>query len=446
MNAIACFNFDPDAIICPSAKQTRDRIHSPKGRAMLLREWLRLLSISEQKETVNQAFSLPKKVWHTIEKKRGIKDYSHDVYGAMQGCLGCKACVSECPVHVDIPDLKAQFLNRYHSRYFRSLRDYLMGQIEILAYYQSYAPYLVNFVLRNRTVLWLLKKGLGMVDPPLVSVKTVRRELLLKQAPDYNLATLKKLSLSEKKNSVILVQDAFTSFYEAQLVIDTYQFLQDLGYHVYVAPFFVNGKVLHLKGFLDKFKSIVIKNIDNLESLIALNIPLVGIEPSLVLTYRDEYEKISQGNNRLSQIKLLQEFLTLQDKPFPKILSSNPYYLLGHCHEKSLVFNSQKQWQEIFKRMGLTLNIVSVGCCGMAGIYGHEREHYNHSQGIYQSSWQQHLPAKIEERYRYLATGYSCRSQVKRFSGWTPQHPIQALKSNMESLNVCPKNCEEMGK
>jgi FAD/FMN-containing dehydrogenase/Fe-S oxidoreductase len=419
----ACFNFNPDEIICPSAKQTRDRIQSPKGRAMLLREWLRLLSKSDFVEKFNDTFLLPKKVWHTMKKWQGIEDYSHDVYEAMQGCLACKGCVSQCPIHVDIPDLKSQFLNRYHSRYLRPFRDYFMGNIEILAYYQSFAPNLVNNLLQNSLSKWVIKKGLKMIDIPLISLPTVRQKVTI----ESSLKTLQSLSKEERKNNVILVQDAFTSFYESQLVIDTYDFLESLGYNVYIHPFFFNGKPLHIKGFLDDFQTIINQNISKLKDLIKLDIPIIGIEPSMTLTYRDEYQKIAVHNNIFQKVQLIQEFLVKQDKPLPKIEENHPYYLLGHCHEKSLAFNSQKQWQTIFKKMGLSLNLVPVGCCGMAGMYGHETEHYHNSQAIYQSSWQQHLPQNIEDRPYYLATGYSCRSQVKRFSKWSPKHPIQTL-------------------
>ncbi|MGB5594134.1 MAG: FAD-binding and (Fe-S)-binding domain-containing protein [Crocosphaera sp.] len=419
----ACFNFNPDEIICPSAKQTRDRIHSPKGRAMLLREWLRLLSKSELIITFNDSLSLPQQVFYTLQKWQGTEDYSHDVYEAMKGCLACKGCVSQCPIHVDIPDLKSQFLNLYHSRYLRPLRDYFMGNIERLAYYQSFAPNLVNKLVQNSLIKLLINKGLNLIDTPVISYPQVRKKLNI----DIDLNTLQNLSKEQRKNSVILLQDAFTSYYESPLVIDTYNFLQSLGYTVYILPFFINGKPLHLKGFLNYFKSIVTQNINNLKRVLDLDIPIIGIEPSMTLTYRDEYEKIASNNNIFKQVKLIQEFLVEQEIYFQKIEETHPYYLLGHCHEKSLAFNSQKQWQTIFKKMGLSLNLVSVGCCGMAGMYGHELEHYQNSQEIYQSSWQQHLPTNIDDRPYYLATGYSCRSQVKRFSQWTPQHPIQAL-------------------
>ncbi|MDJ0729611.1 MAG: FAD-binding and (Fe-S)-binding domain-containing protein [Crocosphaera sp.] len=430
----ACFNFSSDEIICPSVKQTRDRIHSPKGRAMLLREWLRLLSKSDFKTPFSRHLSLPKQVWHTLEKWQGKEDFSHDVYTAMQGCLACKGCVSQCPIHVDIPDLKSQFLRHYHSRYLRPLRDYFMANIEPLAYYQSFAPNLFNNLLQNSLSKLLINKALNLVDPPLITSPTVRQELTI----ELNIETLKNLSIEEPKNRIILLQDAFTSFYESQLVIDTYHFLENLGYNVYLLPFFMNGKTLYLKGFISKFQTIVTQNINNLKTVLDLDIPLIGIEPSMTLTYRDEYEKITSHENIFNKVQLIQEFLVKQDKRLPKIQATEPYYLLGHCHEKSLAFNSQKQWKTVFKSMGLSLNLVSVGCCGMAGMYGHEKEHYENSKGIYHSSWQQHLPENIEKQPYYLVTGYSCRSQVKRFSGWKPQHPIQALN---KLISFSKNNC-----
>nr|MDJ0511250.1 FAD-binding and (Fe-S)-binding domain-containing protein [Crocosphaera sp.] len=426
----ACFNFNPDEIICPSAKQTSDRIHSPKGRAMLLREWLRLLSKSDYSETFHPTDLFNNKVIYTIEKWQKKSDFSHDVYEAMQGCLACKGCVSQCPIHVDIPDLKSQFLNAYHSRYLRPLRDYFMANIEQLAYYQSFLPHLVNYITQNIATKSLIKNYLKLIELPLISFPILRKELNI----EFNLETLESLSTKEQEKSVILLQDAFTSYYESQLVIDTYNFLQTLDYKVYILPFFINGKALHLKGFLDKFKAVVNQNYQRLETVLKLDIPMIGIEPSMTLTYRDEYQKVTKDNKIFNQVQLIQEFLIKQEINYPQIKSNHPYYLLGHCHEKSLAFNSQKQWQKIFTQIGLNLQLIPVGCCGMAGMYGHEAEHYDNSQAIYRSSWEQHLPENIEDRDYYLATGYSCRSQVKRFSGWTPKHPIQVL-NNLLSIS-----------
>ena len=428
----ACFNYNPDDVMCPSAKITGDRIHSPKGRASLMKEWLRQLAISKSEE-IEKSASFPLKFWNNLTRIWGSYDYSHEVYNGMHGCLSCKACASQCPIHVDIPSLKAEFLELYHTRYLRHWRDYFVGYIEILASWQSHAPGLVNFLTQNSVTRWLIQKFVQMVDPPVVSTLTVRQGLKQRQAPVFDLDRLTTLSKLERENSVILLQDAFTSFYESQIFLDTYDFLCELGYAVYVPPFFPNGKPLHVKGFLKKFQAIAQKNTDYLNRLTQLEIPILGIEPSIVLTYRDEYIKIKSLKASF-RVQLLQEFLwekreRLQHRMGDRIFQSNHYYLFGHCTEKTIALNSQKQWQQVFQILRIPLTLVSAGCCGMAGIYGHETEHYNESQGIYSLSWGRQISSDLEQRKFCLATGYSCRFQVKRFDRFIPLHPIQVLLS-----------------
>ena len=421
-----CFNFNPDSVMCPSYKGMNNRIHSPKGRASLLREWLRQLSISKV-ENLEKPASLPIKVWNTISKAFGAYDYSEEVYQGMHGCLSCKACATQCPIHVDIPSLKAKFLNLYYTRYLRSPRDYLTGNSERLACWQSYLSLLNNTVVQNPVIRWSIEKFFGLVAPPLVSTSTVRQGLASRGAPEFNLESLSSLSRKEKANSVILLQDAFTSFYESSIVLDTYDFLTQLGYKVYVPPFFSSGKPLQVLGFLKAFSLRAQKNIQFFQQLEDLNIPLVGIEPSITLSYRDEYLKILNSKESLPKVQLLQEFLVTQLQRLPSINTCQTYYLLGHCTEKTIALTSMQQWQEVFQAMGLSLKTISTGCCGMAGIYGHQVEHDRSSQDIYQLSWGQHLPLVSEERQYYLATGYSCRSQVQRFEGWKPLHPVQVF-------------------
>ena len=210
-----------------------------------MREWLRQLAIT-QSEEIEKSGNFTLKFWNNLTKIWGSYDYSHEVYNGMHGCLSCKACASQCPIHVDIPSLKAQFLELYHTRYLRHWRDYFVGNIETLANWQSHAPVLFNFLTQNLVTRWLIQKFVRMIDPPAVSALTVRQGLKQRQAPVFNLDTLSTLSQLERENSVILLQDAFTSFYESQIVLDTYDCLRELGYTVYVPPFFVNGKTLHV--------------------------------------------------------------------------------------------------------------------------------------------------------------------------------------------------------
>jgi Fe-S oxidoreductase len=312
-----------------------------------------------------------------------------------------------------------------------------MGNIEMLASWQSRIPILANALTQNPVSDWFIQKFFAMVNPPVVSPFTLKQGLEERQAPKFDLKRLSNLSPEERSNSVILLQDAFTSFYEAQLVLDTYDFLGQMGYAVYVPPFFANGKPLHVKGFLREFSAIAQKNIEYLTELGNLGIPIIGIEPSIVLTYRDEYLKILDPKLAFPRVQLLQEFLLNRIERLPKVTTSQSYYLLGHCTEKTIALASQKQWQQVFQSIGIPLILVSTGCCGMAGIYGHEAEHYTESKGIYQMSWERHIPSSPEERQHLLVTGYSCRSQVKRFNGFVPLHPVQLLK-----LYFCDKAIE----
>ncbi|MGB5636322.1 MAG: FAD-linked oxidase C-terminal domain-containing protein, partial [Waterburya sp.] len=421
----ACFNVNPDYVMCPSYKGALERIHSPKGRASLLREWLRRLALSQEGD-LDKPANILVKFWNTLTKTIGQYDYSHEVYDGLHGCLSCKACANQCPIHVDIPSLKSKFLQRYYTRYLRSPRDYLMGYIEFLTQWQGRFPRLTNLVLQNSLTQGLLRNGLGIVPPQPVSELTVATALRSRNAPPLDLDPLAK---ADPNHSVILLQDLFTSIYEAPLVLATYDLLTQLGFQVYVLPPLISGKPLHVLGFLQKFETIARQNIADLDVLGQFEIPIVGIEPSMSLTYRDEYASF-EGMSTLN-IQLPQEFLVKQGDRFPQLQHHNSYSLLGHCSEKTLTPASQQQWQQVFQSAGLQLNILETGCCGMAGIYGYEIEHLATSKDIYQLSWGQHLPTDPQARSHYLATGFSCRAQVQRFAGWLPLHPLQALQQEL---------------
>ncbi len=425
----ACFSVNPDQVMCPSYKGSLERIHSPKGRASLLREWLRQLALNPTQDLERPGNFLVK-FWNSLAKATGQYDYSHEVYDGLHGCLSCKACANQCPIHVDIPSLKAKFLQRYYTRYLRSPRDFLIGQIELLTQWQGKFPQLTNLVMQNPLTLKLLRNILGIVDPPRMSSLTVTATLNQRTLASSN---LEQLAQADPSNSVILLPDLFTSYYEAELVLATYDLFTKLGLQVYLLPPLISGKPLHVMGFLKEFATVAGRNINYLQKVQDFGIPIVGIEPSIVLTYRDEYASFDLLN--ALNIQLLQEFLltkrdlvvsALADRSLQsKELKS--YNLLGHCSEKTLALASQRQWQQIFQATGLQLNIIETGCCGMAGIYGYEAEHLETSKAIYQLSWGKHLPTNSQERSSYLATGFSCRSQVQRLAQWRPLHPIQAL-------------------
>ena len=427
----ACYDWDPDAAMCPSWKATRERRHSPKGRAMLVKDWLRRLSAAdvdpvEETRRLRGAAgwrTLPARIRNTLARRRGEKDFSHEVKEAMAGCLACKSCVGGCPIKVNVPGFRAKFLELYHDRYLRPPRDHLVGALEHLLPAMARASRLANATVSGAAGRAGLR-WLGLVDTPSLSGVDLRAELAARGVPLATPGALRALGEAERRRAVVLVQDAFTSHYETQLVLDVLDLLRALGFTPWLAPFRPNGKALHVHGFLGAFGRAAAANAASLRALAETGVELVGIDPSMTLTYRAEYAE-ALGGRTLPRVLLLQEWLAKQALDGPRAAPAL-YRLLPHCTERTTATAAVRDWQAVFARHGLRLDVLAAGCCGMAGTYGHEAEHRDTSERIYGLSWRRHVAAE-EPAGRLLATGYSCRSQAKRFDGAALPHPAQAL-------------------
>ncbi|HDO1312584.1 FAD-binding and (Fe-S)-binding domain-containing protein [Aeromonas veronii] len=437
-----CFTFETDSPMCPSVKISRDRRHSPKGRAGLMREWLRQLAeqgfdplaeeVSLQSGGVRFK-QLVDKVRNSWAKQRGEYDFSHEVMEAMSGCLACKACTSQCPIKVDVPDFRARFMQLYHGRYLRAPKDYFVGTVESYAPLLAKAPKLVNFFLEKEWAQKATEKSIGMVDVPLLSVPTLAESLHDNRARYFDLPGLERMSAEQRKQVVLIVQDPFTSYYDAPVVRDLVKLASKLGFQPYLLPFKPNGKPQHIKGFLRAFARTAANSAQFLNKVAALGIPMVGVDPAMVLCYRDEYAKALGSARGDFQVLLPQEWLlSLPADQLPASANKakseeggEPWYLFAHCTEKTAKPSTHGDWSTLFGRFGASLQPVSVGCCGMAGTYGHDVKQVENSKGIYGLSWADPL-ARLPKA-RCLATGYSCRSQVKRMEGEKLKHPLQAL-------------------
>ncbi|MGL6569201.1 D-2-hydroxyglutarate dehydrogenase YdiJ [Aeromonas caviae] len=433
-----CFTFETDSPMCPSVKISRDRRHSPKGRAGLMREWLRQLSeqgfdpLAEEVALQSGGLRFKQivdKFRNTVARARGEYDFSHEVMEAMEGCLACKACTSQCPIKVDVPTFRARFMQLYHSRYLRGPKDYFVGTVESYAPLLAKAPKLVNFFLEKEWAQKATEKSIGMVDVPLLSVPTLAEELRDHRARYFDLPGLEVMSPEQRQKVVLIVQDPFTSYYDAPVVRDLVKLASKLGYQPYLLPFKPNGKPQHVKGFLRAFARTAASSSQFLNKVAALGIPMVGVDPSLVLCYRDEYVKALGPARGNFQVLLPQEWLlSLPAEALPVRegdAGAEPWYLFAHCTEKTAKPSTHGDWSTLFRRFGARLQPVSVGCCGMAGTYGHDAKQVENSKGIYGLSWAEPL-ARLPQA-RCLATGYSCRSQVKRMEGEKLKHPLQAL-------------------
>ena len=441
----ACYNYHPDDAMCPSWKATRQRIHSPKGRASLMREWLRqqqlagvdVLDVSRRlrKRSAWAALrAFPARLGRSLGRRRGERDFSHQVHEAMAGCLSCKSCAGQCPIKVDVPSFRARFLELYHSRYLRAPRDYLVGGLEVmLPTLSRFAP-LYNATLRIPGVSRLMAGVFGVVDSPRLSPERLDGWLDRHGVERATPEALKRLDEAEKARSVVLVQDAFTSYFESRLVMDTVELLEGLGVRVFVAPYGPNGKPLHVQGFLGAFERTAARQAERLWALAEAGVALVGIDPAMTLTYRQEYVK-ALGAAAVPQVQLLGSWLAqwltsrpraAQQAARSSVVKDPDYRLLLHCTEATHVSGAAKDWQRLYEAFGLSLEVLQSGCCGMAGTYGHEVEHRQTSALIYAQSWQ----PRVEDpdlQGRLLASGYSCRCQARRFSGAHLPHPLQGL-------------------
>ncbi|MFI2812395.1 MULTISPECIES: FAD-binding and (Fe-S)-binding domain-containing protein [Microbulbifer] len=435
----ACFNWDPDSAMCPSYKATRERIHSPKGRASLMREWLRLLSardvdaVEAAQKFREQSFfvGLPGRIKNSLARARGEYDFNHEVNEAMQGCLGCKSCVGQCPIKVDVPEFRSKFLELYYSRYLRPLKDYFVGSLEFVMPHLARVPGLYNRPLQLAPVRWLLERGLGLSDSPALSRKGLEKSMAELGVPYASRATLEALGPAQRKRAVIIVQDAFTSYFDADMVADALRLLRQLDFFPLVAPFRANGKPMHVHGFLRQFRRVAVANSEMLEELADSGVPLVGVDPSMTLTYRAEYRKLL--GDRAPQVKLLQEWMASQREHLEQQrsrLRPATFQLLPHCSEQTNAAASLQDWKDVFAALGLQLESESLGCCGMAGTYGHETAHKETSRVIFQQSW---APRLTGETGQLLASGYSCRCQAKRFAGVSLRHPLQGLLAQLQN-------------
>lgn len=403
----ACFNYQAESAMCPSYKVTKDRVQSPKGRASLLREWLKQ------------------------ESQGGVDpELEHQVYQSMQTCLACKACTTACPIKVDIPTYRSRFLQHYHSRNKRPLSDYAIGMVEHFGIYASKAARLSNGLTQIRPSRWLIQKLFGLVNMPQVHAYDISQLTRIDGVESWCKNSFEGLSNLAKQRHPVIVQDVFSSCYDLPQMQGILSCLVHMGFTPLIMPIMPSGKPLYVKGFLQAFDRQAAKVVKQLQVPLEQGFKLVAVDPSVGLTYRDEYCQ-RLGAEKVPQVLLLQEWLThhLHQVKLPKLkqLSQVQVSLLGHCSENALVTMNLEVWRTIFAKFAVELQTPAVGCCGMAGTFGHEEKHRAMSTKLYQMSWHQAVQESINDTGTVLATGYSCRSQINQQTGTIPEHPLTYL-------------------
>ncbi len=386
--------------MCPSYHATKNEKDTTRGRANALREFL---TTSEAPNKFNQ------------KELKEVFDL----------CLSCKACASECPSNVDVATLKAEFLYQYQEANGYPLRSKLFAYNTTLNKLGSSVPGLTNAIYKNNFFGGLLKKSAG-----------VAKERSLPKVYSFNfdkhLQTAKRKYVISK-DKVALYIDEFTNYLDIDLGKDAIDVLTKMGYDVELF-YAESGRTYLSKGFLKQAKKIALKNIEALKVFADKKIPVVGLEPSAILTFRDEYKRFSVDAETTQAIAintfLIEEFLSmeLQRGEIHSGLFTNEarkVKIHGHCHQKAL--SNQKVTFDILNLpKNYEVTIISSGCCGMAGSFGYEEEHYEISMQIGELKL---FPAvrKSSEDTIIAANGTSCRHQIYDGTKRQAKHPITIL-------------------
>jgi FAD/FMN-containing dehydrogenase/Fe-S oxidoreductase len=374
--------------MCPTYRATDDPAQSPRGRADVLRHWLNRLHSTPA--TKKSSF------FRRLLNSGNSDDFTHDVKAVLDGCNACKACSTGCPVQIDIPKLRSEFYNLYFARYLRPLRDVVWLNMERSIPIQRFLP--------SRFIASVL----GVCDAPKPTYK-LKKQL--------RISTPKQVAV--EKPDVVLLQDTFTTYFRPAPFLAMLKILKHLGKTVKVLPVRQNGKALHVRGFLKAFNKVANDNIAWLEPIQREGIPIVCIDPAATLLWRDEYP-----NNKID-VRLPQEWLLSQD--LSSLSLGGTWRLFPHCIESATIRKSNTQWQAIFTSINSELTIVQTSCCGMGGLFGHQKEHKQVSVDIWDIHWAPHKPSNTDS----LTTGYSCFAQSLRIENVLLRHPLEAIASTI---------------
>jgi len=394
--------------MCPSYMATQNEQDTTRARANILREML------------------------TTSSRKNPFDHQ-EIYGVMDLCLSCKGCKSECPSNVDIAKLKAEFLQHYYKSNRIPLRTRLVANITRINKINAYFPGFYNGLIKNSISKNIINKLIGFAPErslPGLSKKT------LKQWAVNNSEKLKS-KIKGRNKPILLYADEFINYQDAQIGIDAIELLTSLGYDILVPELLESGRTFLSKGLVKKAKHLAETNIQLLGRWIEMDIPLIGLEPSAILTFRDEYpdlvpDDLKEKAGLASEMAYtFEEFLAeeFEGGYIKKAQFTNNQATIlvhGHCYQKAL--SNQSYTQQILSiPQNYKVSVIPSGCCGMAGSFGIEKEHYDISMQIGELVL---FPAvrNASKGTIIAAAGTSCMHQILDGTGEKAWHPAQILK------------------
>jgi len=384
--------------MCPTFMATRDEDKSTRARANILREFL------------------------TRSDKKNPFDH-REIYDIMDLCLSCKACKSECPSNVDMTKLKAEFLNHYYKSHHIPFRTLIIAYLPRLYKLGKIFRPVTNYL----TGTSIFKAAIGF---------SVRRSI-----PGISEITLEKWAAGKpaqegKNGKVYLFADEFTNYNESEIGIKAIMLLTRLGYEVVIPKHRESGRTFLSKGMLNPAKRLATSNVLLLKDIITEKTPLIGLEPSAILSFRDEYPEMVDNDLKeaaaslASNAMLFEEFIC-READNGRITSDSftkekaKILLHGHCQQKAVASTvPTKRMLELPENY--SVEEIPSGCCGMAGAFGYEKEHYDLSMKIGEMVL---LPAvrNAEADIIISAPGTSCRHQIKDGTGRKALHPVEVL-------------------
>lgn len=395
--------------LCPSYMATLNESNTTRARANLLREFL---TNSSKKNPFNHK----------------------ELYEILDLCLSCKGCKNECPSSVDMAKLKAEFLQHWYDSNGIPLRSRMIAYITHINRLGSITPQVTNFVLSNKITSKILMKSLGFEPKrtlPLLSKTTLKR-------------WHKKNRTSQQfPNGVVyLLPDEFTNYNDSHIGIKAIELLNSLGYEVILADVFESGRTYISKGLIRTAKRIANRNIEKLKDFISDETPLIGIEPSAILSFRDEYPDLALSQNKQTAIKLAKNALLFEEFFMREVEKGKikkeqfkeqniSIKLHGHCQQKAVASTIPTKAMLSFPN-GHNVTEIPSGCCGMAGAFGYEKEHYELSLKVGELVLFPEI-RKTPEEVVIVAPGTSCRHQIADGTGRKAYHPIEIMANSYKS-------------
>jgi Fe-S oxidoreductase len=361
---------------------------------------------------------------------------SEQIKDVLDLCLSCKGCKSECPSNVDIAKIKTEFLHQHQLRKGVSFRSKLIGNYASTNAKLAKIPWLYNGFISVNWLTNLFKKVVGFA--PKRSLPKLNKQTFIhwfKQGKPNNFG----LNQAELGRKVLLFADEFTNYNDLSAGQAVVLVLTRLGYNVQLADMVESGRSYISKGMLNEAKALANKNINSLKEQITDEVYLVGIEPSAILSFRDEYIDLADDKETAKRLAnkalLFEEFIDQEIKEksidaslFKPIVKHIKYH--GHCHQKAL--SSMPPLQNTLELIPVAqVEEIPSGCCGMAGSFGYEKEHYDLSMQIGELVL---FPAvrDMPEEGIIVAPGTSCRHQIKDGTKSKAYHPAEALWESLK--------------